>query len=526
MTGLKLLTVEPLGGGGAGAGAATIHGKVPVTVDSTSDDILAFTKKSVDVLDHEMTLNRVNELADNTSGYQNALDRKRIELATDPDIAGREAKFQQFAQAEFAARHGTLDRETAALFKRTANPLADAMSSSVRHAAQKDKLDQSLGAINETNERLIVASGEAKNGPERLALLDQIDANLKQARDGQILSEAQYQAARKATLGKADQAFALSLMRDNPGGTAALLAKSEFAPNLDPVTRQNLIDRAGTEVLRRANLAYTQAARAEIAERRATAQLGNSIMKEVVDAAATPEGVSDELMAKAKQVVPWHDYQAAKKLKVGGGEIDSKEALAAIVPDIDVRDVSKELSDRLLKNEITGATYKTLIERNRAALRDDQPQSPYKQGRDYIKTILDPSAAGIGGSMFGGITAGLRADALMEYDTWADANRDKIKADPRLASDYAQDVGRRYKLAEFSSSTQSLGLPRFHAGTRQDLDEAGVVAAARETVRRKEAGEIGDAEYLNQARLLRAWDAALKAAQSAPPPVDTKAPKP
>ena len=77
-------------------------------------------------------------------------------------------------------------------------------------------------------------------------------------------------------------------------------ALTNFAPNLDPVTRQNLIDRAGTEVLRRANLAHTQAARAELAERRATAVQSNDIMKQVVDAAVTPEGVPDELMAKAE----------------------------------------------------------------------------------------------------------------------------------------------------------------------------------------------------------------------------------
>lgn len=511
MSGLKLLNVDPVGGT-----AAAIGGKLPVAVDTaTETGILAFTRKAEDVIDHEITLKRVNDLADATSGFQTALDRKRIELSTDPDIAGREAKMQQFAQAEFSARHGSMDSETAALFKRSANPLADAMSSSVRHAAQKDQIDQSLGTLNDTNEKLITASAEAKNPNERAALLGQIDTNLRTARDGQVLSEAQYQAAKKATLGKADQAAALSLMRDNPGGTATLLAKADFLPNLDPVARQNLIDRAGAEVLRRTNLAYTQAARADLAERRTTAQLGNNIMKEIIDASVTPEGISDELLARAKNVVPWHDYQAAKKLKVGGTEIDSKGALDAIVPDLDTRDVSKELSDLLNTNKITGPTYTKMMERNQGLLKDDKPQSPYRQGRDYIKTILDPAAAGVGGNLLGGITAGLRADALMEYDTWADANRDKVKADPRLANDYALDVGRRYKLVEFSSTTQALGLPVFFKGARETFDEGAAEKAARDTQAAYDKGEMSKPEYLNQARLLRQWGTALSAKNAA-----------
>ncbi|WP_428668029.1 hypothetical protein [Reyranella sp.] len=510
---LKLLAVDPVGGGGARPAAS----RVPIADGGGSDALLYFTAKLNDTLEREAAISRVSALADATSGLQNALDQKRIELSTDPDIAGREAKFRQFAQAQYAQASGGMDRETAALFKRTANPMADAMSSSVRHGAQKDTLDKALGALNDSTDKLVTASGDARNANERAALLDQADTLLKQARDGQILSEAQYQAARKATLGKADQAFALKLIRDNPGGTAAALGKAEFLPNLDPVTRQNLVDRAGAEVLRRTNLAYTQEARREVAERRATALNSNTIMKEVVDAAATPDGISDDLLARAKAVVPWHDYQAAKKLKVGGGDVDSKAALATIVPDIDTRDVSKDLSDALLKNEITGPTYKSLLERNRAALKDDQPQSPYRQGRDYIKTVLDPAAAGFGGGgALGGITAGLRADALMEYDTWADANRDKIKADPRLASDYALEVGRRYKLAEFAGTTQTLGLPRFTEVPKAQFDEPALDAATAETKRRFEAGEITPAEAIVQARLLQQWKAALQSRKAVP----------
>jgi hypothetical protein len=358
-------------------------------------------------------------------------------------------------------------------------------------------------------------------------VIAQLDGNLRAARDAKILSDAQYQTAKKDYLGKADQATALRMIRDNPGGTSTMLAKSDFLPNLDPVARQNLIDRAGNEVLRRANLAYTQAARADLAERRATTLASNEIMKRVIDESNTPDGVSDDTLAMGRKVLPWHDYQAAQKLKTGGAEVDSKAALAAIVPDIDTRDVSKDLSDQLLKNQITSGTYKTLIERNRAALRDDQPTSPYRQGRDYIKTILDPSATGLGSATvgIGGITAGLRADALMEYDSFVDANRDKIKANPTMALDYARDVGTRYRLVEFSTTTQALGVPRFYAGSRQQLqggDETGLTEATRETVKRREAGELSDGEYLQQARTLRAWAAALQAQKTMPKPGEQK----
>jgi hypothetical protein len=238
--------------------------------------------------------------------------------------------------------------------------------------------------------------------------------------------------------------------------------------------------------------------------------MGDDAMKEIIDANEAGT-LTDKFIQERRPYLNHTDYSAAIKLRRGGAENDSKDTLAAILPDLDTRDLKGSLTDALLANRITTATYKTLLERNQAALKDDQPQSPYKQGRDYIKQILDPSALGMGAnSVMGGLAAQSRADALMEYDAWADAHKEQIKNDPQVATRYAAEVGQRYRLIDLSQNEAALGLPRFYQGGRGEMSEGTLKKAIADTQRAYDDGQLSAAEYAAQVRLLQGWDAVVK----------------
>lgn len=510
MTGLKIIAPESIGGG------APATPRLPIPDAGLAAGVLKFSEKLGEVADHEQNLSRISTLADASSTYQTALDRKRLELSTDPDVAGREGKFQQFAQAEFGKLHGAMDGTTGALFKRAANPLADSMSTSVRHGAQKDQLENALVGLRDTNDKLVTASGDAPNPNARQAILDQIDESLKLARESQVLSPAQYEQEKKATLVKADQALALKLIRTDSSGTAKALEKSDFLPNLDPVNRQRLIDQAGSEVLRRANLAYTQTARADIVERRQMAKTSDEAMKQIIDLNDKNELTDEELTAR-RPFLNHTEYQTGKLLLRGGTNIDNMDAVARLEPQIGDRDMKKELGDALLSRQITKQTYSSLMNRNETLLKDDQPESPYKRGREQVAKALTP------GALLSGPAADIQKQALVgalrEYDDFAQGTGpDKLRAAPDVTLGRAQDIVNRYRLVNYDKIGEAIGMPRFIDKPRDLIAEPDLQAAGKRVLEEFDGGRMTRAERDQQLLKIEQWESILKdrtAAQAA-----------
>lgn len=497
-------------GPGRGA-AARFVAETPNQQDARGQ--LLFTAKLGDMADTELAVKRMSDVADRTSTLQNDLDRKRLELQGDPDIAGREGKFQAYARERYGQLADGLDGKTAAQFQQRVNPMADAMSTSVRHQARTDLVERAVVALRTTNDQLIAKAGDARNPNERQALIDAMDRNIKDAFDTGMLTDAQYRAEQKATLGKVDQAEALRLIRDNPSAMMQRLAKSDFLPNLDPVARQTLIEKAGNEQLRRANLAYTMEARREVQERRQLRISGTEAMKEIIDLKDKEQLTEGEIMSR-RGVLDENQWKAARAMLRGGAQEDSRDSLMPLETGIGTRDMKNSINDAYGAGRITTATYRSLIARNDAALRDDQPQSPYKRGREQIIKGLEP------GALLSGPTADLQKQALVnalrEYDEFAlTQGPQKMAENPGIVLDRASEIRGRYAIINFDQMGESVGIPRFVDKPRQAITEADLNEAGRRLLAEQENGAMSEREVTIQLRKLELWHEILKAREKA-----------
>lgn len=520
MAGLKLIAPESVG---SGRGTQQVRFATGDSLEQTGRAGLVFTDKLNDIAESELALKRLSDVADSHSAFVNDLDRKRVELASDPDVAGREAKLQTYANERFAQLTEGMDAKTAARFKASANPVADTMATTVRHQARTDLVEKAIVSLRDGNDLLVAKAGDARNPNERQSLIDTMNANLQGAFEAGFLTPAQLAQEKKNTLTKVDQAEALRLIRDNPGGTAAMLAKSDFLPNLDPVARQNLIDKAGNEVLRRVSLANAQEARAERQEARTAAKLADEYGKEL-EVRASDGTLTREWLDRSRTYLSKADLNVGLKVLKGGATVDSKDALSVLVPRLDQQDISKDLTDALLKDQITHGTYVTLSNRNREALKDDQPASPYKRGRGLISDALNPST--MFDSASAKITGYARAGALDEYDTFVEANRDAIKKNPQLALDRARDIQQRYQLINFNEIGSAIGLPQGYGGTRETIQADDIRQAGQRVLQLFDGGRMSEAEKVLELRKLQAWDEIIKQRDSANAPRAPQKPKP
>lgn len=469
---------------------------------------LYFTEKLNDTLETEAAVRRMGTLAEAQSTFTNDLDRKRLELAQDPDIEGREAKFQEYAKKRHAEIGEGMDSKTRATFTRAGNAVADSYSINVRHQARADTVEKAVVGLRTSNDALVLKAGDARNPVERGAIVGQIETNIQQAFDAGWLTPAQYESEKKQTLTKVDQAEALRLIRENPSGMIQQLAKSDFLPNLDPVARQNLIDKAGNEQLRRANLAYTQAARAEIAERRALKVQGTEAMKNIYDLNETGQ-LTEGVLQQYRPVLDENQWKAARGMLRGGAVEDSKDSLMVLETGIGTRDMTDSINGALAANRITMPTYRSLMSRNENALKDDQPASPYRRGREQLIEGLKPGASLTGGA------ADLQRQALVaalrEYDEFAlGQGVQKIRETPRLALDRADEIRWRYAIINWNEMTQAVGIPRFIDKAANLVTEADLKTSGRRVLEEFDRGGMSADERDTQLRKIEQWSEALK----------------
>lgn len=502
---MALPLVVPGSVGGSRGSQARFSPQVEATTDQ-SRSMLVFTDKLSDMSETEQQLGRMARITEGQSAFQNDLDRKRIELQSDPDIEGREKKFQTYSQERYAQLSEGMDPKTREFFKKTVNPMADSMSTTVRHQARTDLVEKHVVGLRSTNDTLVAKAVDAKNPNERQAYIDTINANTQEAFDKGWLSDAGFEKERKETLVKLDQATALKMIRENPGQAAVALASGKLG-NLDVVQREKLIDAANTESRQRLAQALALEARNERVEAKIAAGVTDRATKEVMSK-ISDNTLTRDYLEMARPYLKPDDYNAGLKVLKGGAPVDNRDTMAALLPRLDREDIGKPLLDALQKNEITKDTFVSLMEKNRQALKDDGPPSPYRQGYTYVNDFLAPAL------MFDAASAKIanagRAAALLEYNTFADNNRDQIKANPILATQQAQDIVRRYQLINFDQISLAVGLPEGYAGTRENISAEDVKAAGVRILQLFDKGAVSEAQKTFELRRLDQWDEIIK----------------
>jgi hypothetical protein len=123
-------------------------------------------------------------------------------------------------------------------------------------------------------------------------------------------------------------------------------------------------------------------------------------------------------------------------------------------PDEFIKDASAYVRDGKLKTE----TFRTMVNQNRSARKDDMPKSPYKTGYEFIDKTLNPGL--FSDPTANAIARAAQANALAEYDVWSRANPN---AGYGPTMEEAQNIIRRTQIMPFSEIRLSLGRSRYFA---------------------------------------------------------------
>lgn len=279
-----------------------------------------------------------------------------------------------------------------------------------------------------------------------------------------------------------------------------LLDPSNY-PDLDPVARSRLADRANTRV---DALRSDRIRLAELADHQADRQL-----KKAGDAAAKnlwglqkDNTLSRDDIESQKTALDPAEYRAllAALDDPGGAKFDDPATVADLEKNVGTSDFVNKATDALQAHMLTTDRFVSLLDKNRSELAQDQPASPYKSGRALVQTTLDPGQLVDGGAA--AIAHAGQAQALAEFDNWAAAHPDTPRA---AAMEEAQNTIARYQIINYQQMSLATGLPRSYTGTREALKTADLDVAEGMVVTGLDKGELSREQADQELRKIASW---------------------
>lgn len=213
----------------AASGGAALQG-----IGAATSAAAEIGDKMLKARDSVIGANQITDLHGKLTDY-------RMELDRDPDVAGREAKFQARAQelrGQAADRFNTHEgREN---FDIRYNQLFRPMQLQVKQQARDEELQNFRVDLSDSLDKLATRSVFARDDGERGALQAEADKSIVDAVRTGRLSASQAHGFQKAYLGRVDGALGAELVRTNPGAAIAALGDPDKFKYLDAATRVQL----------------------------------------------------------------------------------------------------------------------------------------------------------------------------------------------------------------------------------------------------------------------------------------------
>lgn len=227
----------------------------------------------------------VRDVISGTADAAEELDRYRVELDSDPDYKSRETKFRQRAEAVKARLGEKMSNAGALDFEKSFERSYSVMAHSLRDRARKDEIEEHAVKLDESNNKILDIALREPDPRKRALHLEQIAANIEQARGANILSKSQADRYHTATLEKFERLQIAELQRTNPGAALRLLTAAGDKGGLkymDPLAKRELALRVQRDMEHRAALA-SAATRATVGE--VVSLLDNGVKPEKLDEA-------------------------------------------------------------------------------------------------------------------------------------------------------------------------------------------------------------------------------------------------
>lgn len=357
-----------------------------------------------------------------------------------------------------------------------------------------------------------LAEGRLDETTVAQAIVEQ-QANVDDMVRSGVLTAAQGEAARTRFRATAGKRIANAAMATNPEGYLKDLQAGRYNGLFDQDEVATQSGKAFERVLRLKEHAAAMATRAELAADRVLKKQGEDVAKDAYDLIDKGQDVGDFLSAN-KARLSKADYSALLKANRREERITSDpETIIDLTTRLASEDVSVDASRAYREGRLSKEDYLSTVGKTRAALRDDQPASPYKSARELVRSTLDPTnlITGPGAQI---AKVGM-ANALVEVDDWAAKNPTATRAD---AMAFAREVTQRYAILNYDQMSLAAEPPRSIRGSRNDIDAGALDRAEQTAVQQFDSGQLTRAEYQDELGRIQNWRGIVqqKAAAAAP----------
>ena len=299
------------------------------------------------------------------------------------------------------------------------------------------------------------------------------------------------------------RAHAEAILRQVDRGTVGLAAAEDAIRNsgypLDPNQVVTLVNRA--EAIQSDRESKRRQSEAEALRNHGL--MSDDLLKRMYDLADVGS-LTVQTVQKYRNSMTAGDYRTALELARGGISSDNRNTVAdlTLTLDTDAPDAfRKKVAAAMRSGDLSADTGRSLINQNTSAFRDDRPASPYRRGRDYVKSSLNPGELT---ADYGGRQA--QSNALAEFDQWAS---DHPNASPQEAMEQAHQTVQRFSLIDAAQMPLAIGRPYGSNAAPGSVTEQDIASAATRLKAARSSGRIGDAEYLAEFSRLKAWKSYL-----------------
>ena len=440
---------------------------------------------------------RQADAANRAAGVTKALGEAQFRWSKTPDRAAAMAGFESdAARIRSQALDGVDDPLIQAYIVKHATTETVARGLDTGNAAFRLESSMRRGDLDTNLATFAHSAATATNEDLRAAITDTAVGSIKSSvRAGWLDPEA---GAKEVIRFKSriDEVKARGLLTADPNAAIRALSTPGFLPDLDEKTRASLLDMSVRRSIAQTEHADRAADRALRKQEEDVAKTGFGL---IADGSLTREWIDRNRGTLSKA-----DYAGFLKALEPGTATDDKDTIIDLRTRLDTEDISGEATRAFRLGQITQSSWKDLLEKNRTALKDDQPASSYKSARELVKGTLDPGLLTGPGQT---VLRAAREQALVEFDNWSQVN---LKASRYDTINQAQDIIKRYQQISYDKLSVATGLPMFYAGTRNLLGMADIDNAEKRTLDALATGQITQEQAALEGRKIETWRFALE----------------
>lgn len=433
---------------------------------------------------------RASQLTDAVGNATLQLGELEIKYRRDQDFKTAPQRFSQEAGtigSQIAL--GIDDEVVRQTFRQRFNELAVAKQLNVLTSATQQEGDYNKAQLDTNLDVYATSAANASNPAERALVQNQAIIAIDEMRQAGWIADVDAQARKKRFFSKVDQSIVLRDMQANPFDTATKLSTdATYAPDLDIVMRQNLIDSG----LRQAE---TKQRQAEAAMQQVQRDMVDKGMKDAFDKVSKGSLTRADVEALRPIISPgqYHELLSAMKNQ-GKASEDNSLAYARLQALLyppgggppDMETIRREAFTAHARRQITDSTLSAVMSRAESLGRQEGPRSPYERNRAFITQALEPSQWTTDPA-----PRARQALAVREFDDWMSSLGGKAPGEEVMRAKANEIINNRSLVNMVELATKRGG----SASTNPQVQLQEVETKARELIRDRAANKITQDEF-------------------------------